>query len=641
MRKGLIGIASLAALAGAVAFAQRGSSAGANWSYPQADAGGSRYSTLEQINTTNVARLQRAWTFKTGSGRFASSPMVVDSVMYFSAPNGVYALDAVTGTQIWKYAPVAEGEAPGAPSPSSPDADGGGGGRGASTAGTALRGPTYWPGTKEVGPRIYSTTSPGLAAIDAKTGKLVTTFGQNGVLPGINPASFPVIYKNILITEGDVEATRGKTVKGWDVVSGKHVWTFYTKAQPGDPNREKTWLNGSADSDATPDIWGMFTVDEERGILYIPVEKVSGNGNNDYWGGGNHGNNLYSDSLVALDALTGKMKWHQQLVHHDIWDYDIAAAPTLIEVRRNGQVIPAVAQYTKMALLFIFHRETGEPIFGLEERAVPQTTAPGEWTSPTQPFPLKPLPLARNTLTRAQLAKVTPEHQAFCEGLWDKYKLQDAVPYMPWRTDRDVLVLPGAQGGGNWHGVTFNKDLGLVFVTAMTAPQWGHLVPGGRGRRGRAATPPPSGAPTSMSKSTPEQRRFWNNEKQWSCAEPPWNELIAVNANTGDIAWHVPLGEFEELSAKGVPPTGTPSAGGAITTAGDLVFIGATVDGYFRAFDARNGKELWRDKLPQPNQGTPTTYQGRDGKQYVVVGANGGGFFNAPVGDEVIAYTLK
>jgi glucose dehydrogenase len=635
-----------------------GQPAGPNWGQPSGDQGGTRFSTLKQIDTANVANLERAWTFHTQSGRFAGAPMVVDSVMYFSAPNGVYAIDAVTGTQIWKYAPAPDPPPPAAQppvAPTDPPAAGrgrGGRGRGriGDSAGTALRGPTYWPGTAAIAPRIYSTTTPGLAAIDAKTGTIVTTFGTNGVLPGIAPTSPPAIYKNVLITQGDREPGKGLTVKGFDVLTGKPVWTFYLKAQPGDPNRA-TWLDGSADTDITPDIWGLFTVDEERGILFVPVEKVGP----DYWGGSNHGTNLYSDSLVALDAGTGKLKWFRQLVHHDIWDYDIAAAPVLIDVRRGGRTIPAVAQQTKMALLFIFNRETGEPIFGLEERKVPQTSAPGEWTSPTQPFPVKPPPLARNSLKRSELSKVTPEHKAFCEGLWDKYKLEDTVPYDPWRVGQDVLVLPGAQGGGNWHGATFSKPLGLIITNVMTAGQWGHLQAGG-GRRGgggdappdeaAAAAPPGAGrsgnpnAPPSLGKATPEGGRFWDPAKRWSCTEPPWGELVAVNANTGDIAWRVPLGDFEELAAKGIH-TGTPSSGGAITTAGNLVFIGATIDGYFRAFDARNGKVLWSDKLPAPAHSMPSTYMGRDGKQYVVIGANGGGYFGSPASDEVIAYRLK
>jgi quinoprotein glucose dehydrogenase len=257
---------------------------------------------------------------------------------------------------------------------------------------------------------------------------------------------------------------------------------------------------------------------------------------------------------------------------------------------------------------------------------------------------VKPPPLSRNTLTRAQLSKVTPEHQAFCEGLWDKYKLSDAVPYQAWKVNEDVLVFPGAQGGGNWHGVAFNPPLGLIITPVMDAGQWGHLEPagagGGRGggRGGNTETNP--NAPPAMNKRTPEGQRFWDPAKRWSCSAPPWAELVAVDANTADIKWHVPLGAFPELEAKGIK-SGTPVAGGAITTAGNLVFIAATIDGMFRAFDARDGKELWSDKLPVPGHGTPTTYMGRDGKQYVVIGANGGSFFGSPASDEVIAYTLQ
>jgi glucose dehydrogenase len=582
--------------------------AGADWLHHNGDAGASRFSTLDQINADNVDQLDRAWTFHTESGRFAGAPMIVDSVMYFSAPNGVFALDAVTGEQLWKYTP--------------PQPEGDFRFRGGGNAGTALRGPTYWPGNDEVGPRIYTTTSEGFAALDALTGQLVPTFGEDGVITELRPDSPAVFHENIIITQGGEDEGRGNSVKGWDIHTGELVWTWYTKAQPGDPNLEATWLEGSAESDYSPGLWGIFTMDPETGTVFVPVEKVG----NDYWGGPHPGDNLYSNSLVALDALTGELKWHQQLIRHDIWDYDIAAAPTLVEVNRDGETIPAVVQMNKMGLMFIFDRETGEPVFGMEERPVPQTTVPGEWTSPTQPFPVKPEPLVRNTMTRDDLATVTPELEAHCARLWDEYGLEDSVPYQPWQQDQDIVVFPGAQGGSNWWGASYNPELGLIFANVHTAGQWGHieLSEDGSGR-----------------KRTPEQRRFWLGEKMWSCTEPPWGELVAVDANTGDIAWRSVLGEFEELTEMGVPKTGTPSVGGTITTAGNLIFVGGTVDRTFRAFDARTGEELWSDRLPASSQGSPSTYMGSDGNQYVVIGANGGGYFvRDEDSDEVIAYKL-
>jgi glucose dehydrogenase len=641
--------------------------AGKDWAYPLGDQGAQRFSSLKQITTENVAKLTRAWTFHTGAGRFSFPPMIVDSVIYFSAPNGIFAVDAVKGTLIWKYpeGPIVpasaealaaaaaaataaeEGRAAGA-NPQGRGAGGGGGrgGRGGDSVGTNVRGPIYWAGTKAVGPRIFSQVANGLAAIDAKTGKLVTTFGANGIVPNVHHNSPPSIYKNLIITRGDGEGVKGATVKAYDVVSGAPVWTFYLKAQAGDPNAA-SW-GRATETDATPGLWGAFSIDEARGLLFVPTDKPEGPAINDYYGGGAVGDNLYANTLLAIDAATGKLKWHQQLVHHDIWDYDLAAAPILFDVRRNGRVIPAVGQSTKMSLFFIFNRETGEPIFGMEERAVPQSTVPGEVTSKTQPFPIKPAPLARITASReelAQLGKISPEHQKFCEGLWDQYKFADAGIYLPWRTDANVLNMPGAQGGSNWMGMTYNAPLGLLIGNVLNAGQLGKVQPaitGGLGRRG-AATPNPNATPgpQSFSKTPGPFNRYWNTENMWSCSPTPWGELVAVNANTGDIAWRVPLGEFEELSKKGVPPTGVPSSGGAITTAGNLVFIGATIDGYFRAFDARNGKELWKDKLPAPNQGMPATYLGKDGKQYVVVSGAGGGFFRTPSSDELIAYTIK
>ena len=615
-------------LAAALAIAAMGRTSAQNdWVGFGQDPGATKFSTLNQINAGNAKNLTRAWTFHTGdtSGFFESGLLVVDGIMYFSAPNGVYALDGATGRQIWKY----------------------------ETTGTARRGPLYWPGGSGVGPRIFSQTARGMAAIDPRDGALITSFGDKGFVTGLRMTSPPAAYKNIIITQGG-----SSTVKAWDAITGEARWTLNLKAQPGDP-AAATWLGDSLKTAGGPGLWGYFSVDVERGLLFVPVEKVGA----DYYGGPHHGNNLYSDCILAVDVNTGTIKWYQQLVHHDIWDYDLAAPPALVDIRRNGRTIPAVSMITKMGIMFVFNRETGEPVYGMEERPVPQTTAKGEWTSPTQPFPLKPEPLARMALKKSELARVTPELEKHCLGLWEKYNLSDGVPYDPWREKQDIVVFPGAIGGGNWQGVMINKPLGLMITNVMNAGQWGHLeerAPGqGRGGRGRAGAagaaraggeppdlpesvqPPGTSSAPNMSKVTPEGGRFWDAANKYSCAQPPWGELIAVNAGTGDIAWRIPLGEYPELVAKGIPVTGAPSLGGGITTAGNLIFIGATIDGIFRAIDARNGKELWRERLAAPAHSIPSTYLGRDGKQYVAVPAGGGGFLRSPTSDEIIAWRVQ
>ena len=593
-----------------------------NWVHVGQDPGATKYSTLDQINAGNVKSLQKAWTFHTGdkSGFFESTPVVVDGTMYVTAQNGVYALDAQTGAQQWKF-----------------ESDGG-----------TRRGVSYWPGDATTPARIFGSAQERLIALDAKTGRLVPQFGQGGFVDmGTTMASPASIYKDVLITPAT-----SPVIRAWNVRTGAPMWTFHLIAQPGDPNN-KTWEGDSWKAVGGTNTWGYLTIDTERGIVYVPTSIA---GENDYVGVTRPGDNLYGTSLVAVDIATGKRLWHQQLVHHDIWDNDLGAHPTLIDVERNGQTIPAVAQISKMGLLFIFNRVTGEPMFGMEERPVPQSTVPGEKTSPTQPFPVKPPPLARNSIKRSELpANISAAHTAYCQGLWEKYGLQDSVPYTPWKVTEDVVVFPGAIGGGNWGGVAYNKRRNLVITNVMNAGQWGHLEKsdgaplggdqpgvGGGGRGGRGGPGAGGGPPRSRDpyrKVTPEGGRFWDPKTQYSCAPTPWGELIAVNANTGDIAWRVPLGSFDELEAKGIK-AGRPSLGGAITTAGDLVFIAATTDGYFRAFDARNGTELWKTRLTVPGHSIPSTYMGKDGKQYVAITVGGGGFLRSPQSDEIVAFRL-
>jgi len=618
MNKTLVAGALVLAAASASIHAQK------DWTYYGQDQGATRFSTLAQITTDNVSTLTRAWTFHTGdkSGFFESTPLVIDSVMYFASGSAFFALDAVTGQQIWKVPAVR----------------------------TTRRGVSYWPGDAKTPPRIIASAGTELFALDAKTGAAIADFGDEGSVELEDSMNSPAaIYKDLAIVQGNKP-----WIRAFNIRSGKLAWTFNLIPQPGEKGHD-TWDGESWKTAGGTNVWGLLSLDAPRGLVFLPVSMP---GNNDYYGGDHHGDNLFGTSVVAVEAATGKLRWYRQLVHHDIWDYDLGAAPALVDVVRNGRTIPAVAEITKMGLMFVLDRTTGEPVWGIEERPVPQTTAPGEKTAPTQPFPVKPPPLARNSMTKAELATITPEHEAYCKALWDKYKLQDSVPYQPWNDKQDIVLFPGAVGGGNWNGVTVNQPLGLMITNVMNAGQWGHLElgAGGRGRRGegRGAAPPAAGrgavtntnndesAPPAQTwrKVTPEGRRFWDPKTMYSCQAPPWGELIAVSTKTGDIAWRVPLGSFDALDAKGIK-TGTPGLGGAITTAGNLVFIGATVDSKFRAFDARNGRELWSDKVEAPAHAIPSTYMGRDGRQYVVIAAGGGGFLQSPTSDTVVAYALK
>ena len=575
------------------------------------DPGAMRYSTLGQINTGNVERLQPAWTFRTGKPGSEAVPVVIGGVMYATAPDGVYALVPETGELLWKHdaSPV------------------------------ALRGLAYWPGSGGLHPRVFVGNGAYLLALDVTTGKSAPGFGnegrvdlKKGVLGALQDGRYalqspPAVFGDVLITgcsngEGSPSEGAYGDIRGWDARTGKLLWTFHTVPRPGEAGSE-TWPPDAWKNRSGTNTWGFFTVDVKRGIVYAPL----GSPTSDFYGRDRVGDGLYGNSLVALNARTGARIWHRQLVHHDLWDYDLAAPPALFDIRRGGRVIPAVAQITKMGLLFVFDRVTGEPVYGVEERPVPRTAIPGEVTAATQPFPLKPPPLSKNTFRMEEMYDRSPEHAGFCQELFATNQMKIGAPYTPLPLEGNALLFPSTLGGGNWGGVSIDPSLGLLFVNVMHVGQWGHME-----KRGAEYVRTSAYGPYA---------RFWNRETHIPCQNPPFGEMLAVDLASGDIAWRTPLGRIEALEAIGVRDTGTLSLGGSMATAGGLVFIGATNDAGFRAFDSKAGKVLWEVKLEANGHSSPMTYMGRDGRQYVALMAAGGGaFFGGPVSNTLVAFAL-
>jgi quinoprotein glucose dehydrogenase len=452
-------------------------------------------------------------------------------------------------------------------------------------------------------------------------------------------SSPPIVYRNLVITGGTTQENppRGPAgdVRGWDMHTGKLVWTFRSVPRSGEPHSE-TWAGDSWKNRSGVNVWGFMTVDAARGIVYMPFGAPSV----DQYGGDREGHNLFGTSLVAADANTGKYLWHFQVVHHDIWDGDLAGAPALIDVKRGNRTIPAVAVIGKTGLLFLLDRVTGKPIYGIEERPVPQSDVPLERSAKTQPFPMKPPPLSRMTMTAGDIATVTPELEAACRELIERTQL--GGPYLPVSYNRLRVQFPGNHGGVNWGGTSFNPRLGYLFVNTNEMGQ----ISGLRDRP--ADDPAPARAngvgnrvdPAGPYEGITGGGRFKDEASNMYCQQPPWGQLTAVNVNTGEFAWRVPLGITDSLPAE-KQKTGRPGNGGTIATAGGLVFVAATDDSRFRAFDAKTGRELWTHKLPGAAQATPMTFEGRDGRQYVVITATGGSFFGNPVtGDSVIAFGL-
>ena len=597
------------------------------WQSYGGDAGGTRSSPLKQINRQNVGRLRRAWTYHMGeldresneTGRhhvvpFESTPIVIDGALYFSTPsNRVIALDAETGKEIWRFDPQA--------------------GRAGPRHFFQHRGVAYWHGKSgDDGRILYGTFDGRLIALDAKTGKPCREFGKDGTVdlragiadayPGAeySVTSPPAIYQDLVITGAAVPEYPSKgpsgQVRAFDVRSGKLAWTFHTIPRPGEAGHE-SWEGDAWKERTGANVWSIMSVDLERGLVFLPI----GSASYDFYGADRKGVDLFSNSLVALDAASGKLVWYYQMVHHDIWDYDMPAQPVLITVRRDSRDIPAIAQLTKMGFVFILDRLTGKPLFPVEERPVPNSDVPGEAAWPTQPSPVKPPPLVRQSFSEGDLSTVTPESNRYCAQLF--HSLESHGMYTPYGR-KLTLVVPGTLGGANWSGASFDRASGYLFVNANEVGAVGAMEP-------QAAD-----APVRYRRASKEGEyaRFWD-EHQWPCQKPPWGTLNAVDVNKGEIVWKVPIGVVDGLKTT----TGTPNLGGSIVTDGGVVFIGATTDSRFRAFDARTGEQLWVGDLEASAYATPMTYMGKKtGKQFVVIAAGGGGYFIGKVSDVLVAF---
>jgi quinoprotein glucose dehydrogenase len=605
-----------------------------DWRAYGRDPGGTRFAALRQIHAGNVAGLRRAWTFHTGDvhddprpsvrpAAFETTPIAVDGRLYLSTPSGrVIALDGDTGRERWRFAPAPR--TPGLP-----------------LRRAAHRGVAYWEGA--IGPArarriVYGTPDGRLIALDAESGRLVPSFGRGGVVDlreGVADAwpkaelgvsSPPAIYRDLVITGSLVQEypARGPAgdVRAYDVRTGALAWRFHTVPRPGEPGSE-TWEGESGKDRSGVNVWSVMSVDSERGLVFLPL----GSATYDFYGGDRKGANLYANALVALDAATGRVRWHFQTVHHDVWDFDLPAQPVLATVRRDGRDVPAVAQVTKSGFVFVFDRETGRPLFEVEERPVPQSRVPGEAAWPTQPMPLRPPPLVRHAITREDLTDVTAESRKACQAIFDT--VRNGGLFTP--PDPELtLTFPGTLGGATWSGAAFDPAHRLLYVNVNEV--------GAIGRMDKA----PEGSPVAYRRASPwgEYARFWD-ENRWPCQKPPWGTLNAVDLDGGTLAWTVPLGVVDALVARGVPPTGTPNLGGAIATAGGVVFVAGSSDSRFRAFDAKTGRVLWEDRLEASGHATPMTYRGRSGKQYVVIAAGGGGYFSTTTSDVVAAYALR
>lgn len=672
--------------------------------------GAAHYSAASQITVDNVTELEPAWTYQTGDlgpeadGQIQCNPLVVDGVLYGTSPRlTLFALDATTGRELWRFHPE----------------------RGDNGFSLRNRGLAWWSEGGER--RILFSAGSYLHAVDPGTGRLIPTFGEDGRVDmrtrldrdignsRLVSNSPGAVYRDLIIVgtrtgEGPGAEAPGH-IRAYDVRTGERRWIFHTIPQPGEFGYD-TWPADAWQTTGGANCWAGLVIDEERGLAFVPT----GSATFDFWGGDRVGDNLFANSLIALDAATGERRWHFQFVRHDLLDYDLPAPPVLCEVMRAGKKIAAVAQVTKTGQVWVFDRETGESLFPWRNETVPSSTLDGEVTAVTQPYPVKPAPFARQHFTEEEVTDINPvAHEAVLK------QLRDAQPHHMYNppSERVTLILPGFHGGAEWGGPAVDPA-GVLYVNSSEMPWYLQMISTsvleagardlytqlcqachGENREGNALASIPDLtaindrlAPDQISeillngkgmmpsfKFLPDQSRDAlvqylvspnrvastnqavnqgdmkpDRERQinspyvttgynrfvdpegYSAIRPPWGTLNAIDLNTGEYRWKTTLGEFPELTARGIPPTGTENYGGPVVTAGEVLFIAATMDERFRAFSTETGEVLWEAKLPAAGYATPATYV-VDGRQYVVI-ACGGGKLGTKSGDSYVAFAL-
>jgi glucose dehydrogenase len=595
------------------------------WTAYAGDTTGSHYSRLTEITPANVGKLQVAWSYHTGDvsdgttlpahSSFETTPLVVNGKMFITTPfSRLIALDPDTGKELWAFDPKID--------------------QNMTYPLFVSRGAAWW--TDGTSSRVILGTLDGrLFSIDPETGKPDSNFGNNGSVdlrPGVaekfpdkhlGMTSPPVIYKNVIIcgsitADAEPQGPKGD-IRAYDAITGKQLWVFHSVPLPGEYGHD-TWEGDSWKDRAAVNAWTNLTVDPQRGIAYIPLTSPG----YDNYGGDRKGTDLFSDSLVALDATTGKRLWHYQIIHHDLWDYDLPSQPNLVEVKRNGKSIPAVSIVTKSGFDFIFDRVTGKPLFDIKEVPIPASDVPGEGSSPTEPEESLPKPFARQSMTLDELTNVSQEAHDYCAKLIEGAILGNV--YTPIST-KPTLFWPGSLGGANWGGPSYDPETHTLYVNSQDYGNYAKMAKAADG----------ASEPYRVRGAVPKGNKFVD-QNGYPCQMPPWGSLTAISMDTGEYRWRSVLGVIDDLNAKGVPPTGVANLGGSLVTAGGLLFIGATDDARFRAFDKKTGKELWTVNLPATAHASPMTYTGpKTKKQFVAIAVGGGG---KKYSDTLVVYSL-